>query len=217
MRKEFSADLEEVSGLLVAMADEVRALMQRATTALLEGDAALAEGVITGDAAVNDLHHEVEEKVYALLARQAPVASDLRLVVTALHIAADIERMGDLAKHVAKTTIRRHPGRAVPDELVPVIRDMADVAVRMAEKARQVMASPDAAQAAELETDDDVMDELHKGLFVVLLGAAWRHGVESAIDGALLGRFYERYADHAVNAGHHMFFFVTGEQLVKRA
>jgi phosphate transport system protein len=217
MRKEFSADLEEVSGLLVAMADEVRALMQRATTSLLEGDAALAEGVITGDAAVNDLHHEVEEKVYGLLARQAPVASDLRLVVTALHIAADIERMGDLAKHVAKTTIRRHPFRAVPDELAPVIRDMADVAVRMAEKARQVMASPDAAQAAELETDDDVMDELHKGLFVVLLGAAWRHGVESAIDGALLGRFYERYADHAVNAGHHMFFFVTGEQLVKRA
>jgi phosphate transport system protein len=217
MRKEFSADLEEVSGLLVAMADEVRALMQRATTALLEGDAALAEGVITGDAAVNDLHHEVEEKVYGLLARQAPVASDLRLVVTALHIAADIERMGDLAKHVAKTTIRRHPVRAVPDELAPVIRDMADVAVRMAGKARQVMASPDAAQAAELETDDDVMDELHKGLFVVLLGAAWRHGVESAIDGALLGRFYERYADHAVNAGHHMFFFVTGEQLVKRA
>jgi phosphate transport system protein len=216
MRKEFSADLEEVSGLLVAMADEVRALMQRATTALLEGDAALAEGVITGDAAVNDLHHEVEEKVYGLLARQAPVASDLRLVVTALHIAADIERMGDLAKHVAKTTIRRHPVQAVPDELAPVIRDMADVAIRMAGKARQVMASPDAAQAAELETDDDVMDELHKGLFVVLLGAAWRHGVESAIDGALLGRFYERYADHAVNAGHHMFFFITGEQLVKR-
>ena len=216
MRTEFSADLEEVSGLLVAMADEVRGLMKRATTALLDGDAALAEGVITGDAAVNDLHHEVEEKVYGLLARQAPVASDLRLVVTALHVASDIERMGDLAKHVAKTAIRRHPARAVPDELAPVIRDMADVADRMANKARQVMASPDAAQAAELETDDDAMDELHKGLFVVLLGAAWRHGVEAAIDGALLGRFYERYADHAVNAGHHMFFFVTGEPLVKR-
>jgi phosphate transport system protein len=216
MRTEFSADLEEVSGLLVAMADEVRALMKRATRALLEGDAALAEGVISGDAAVNDLHHEVEEKVYGLLARQAPVASDLRLVVTALHVAADIERMGDLSKHVAKTTLRRHPGRAVPDELAPVISDMAEVADRMAGKARQVMASPDAALAAELETDDDAMDELHKGLFVVLLGAAWRHGVEAAIDGALLGRFYERYADHAVNAGHHMFFFVTGETLAKR-
>jgi phosphate transport system protein len=217
MRTEFSADLEEVSGLLVAMADEVRALMKRATTALLEGDGPLAEGVITGDAAVNGLHHEVEEKVYGLLAQQAPVASDLRLVVTALHVAADLERMGDLAKHVAKTTLRRHPSRAVPDELAPVIKDMADVADRMAGKARQVMASPDADLAAQLETDDDAMDELHKGLFVVLLGAAWRHGVEAAIDGALLGRFYERYADHAVNAGYHMYFLVTGEALTKRA
>jgi phosphate transport system protein len=214
MRTEFSAELEEVSGLLVAMADEVRALMQRATRALLEGDVALAEGVITGDAAVNDLNKQVEEKVYALLARQAPVASDLRLVVTALHVASDIERMGDLSKHVAKTTIRRAPNKAVPEELAPVISDMASVADRMIGKARQVMANPDPVQAAELESDDDAMDELHKGLFVVLLGAAWRHGVEAAIDGALLGRFYERYADHAVNAGHHMYFFVTGEPLV---
>lgn len=215
MRTEFSAELEEISGLLVAMADEVRSLMQRATRALLEADAPLAEGVITGDTAVNNLHQEVEEKIYAMMALQAPVASDLRLVVTALHVASDIERMGDLAKHVAKTTLRRHPGKAVPEELAPVISDMAAVADRMVEKARRVMANPDPVQAAELETDDDAMDELHKGLFVVLLGAAWRHGVESAIDGALLGRFYERYADHAVNAGHHMYFFVTGRTLTK--
>jgi phosphate transport system protein len=213
MREEFHADLADVSGLLVAMADEVRSAMRRATTALLNADAGIAEGVITGDAAVDQLHKEVEEKVYALLARQAPVASDLRLVITALHIAADLERMGDLAEHVAKTALRRHPVMAVPDELAPVIEDMAAVADRIASKISDVIASPDAGRAAELEVDDDAMDELHKGLFVVLLGAAWRHGVESAVDGALLGRFYERYADHAVNAGHHMFFLVTGESL----
>ncbi len=211
MRAEFQADLAEVSGLLVAMADEVRAAMRRATTALLTANAGIAEGVVTGDQAVDQLYREVEEKVYALLARQAPVASDLRLVVTALHIAADLERMGDLSGHVAKTALRRHPATAVPDELSPVIRDMAEVADRIASKISHVIANPDATRAAELETDDDVMDELHKGLFVVLLGAAWRHGVESAIDGALLGRFYERFADHAVNAGNHMFFLVTGE------
>src|SRR5262245_37288200 len=211
MREEFRADLAEVSGLLVSMADEVRDAVKRATVSLLNADAGIAEGVVSGDTVVDLLHKEVEEKVYALLARQAPVASDLRLVVTALHIASDIERMGDLAKHVAKTALRRHPGRAVPDELTGVIRDMADVADRIAAKSSQVLATPDAARAAELETEDDAMDELHKGLFVVLLGAAWKHGVESAIDGALLGRFYERYADHAVNAGHHMYFFVTGE------
>jgi len=213
MREEFHAELAEVSGLLVAMADEVRDAMKRATAALLNADAGVGEGVISGDAVVNNLHKEVEEKVYALLARQAPVASDLRLVVTALHIASDIERMGDLAKHVAKTAIRRHPNPAVPSELVPVIRDMAAVADRIAGKISKVVASPTAASAAEMEREDDAMDDLHKGLFVVLLGAAWRNGVESAVDGALLGRFYERFADHAVNAGRRMFFLVTGEPL----
>jgi phosphate transport system protein len=210
MREEFRAELAEVSELLVAMADEVRSAMRRATTALLDANANIGEGVISGDAVVNELHQQVEEKVYTLLARQAPVASDLRLVVTALHTAWDIERMGDLAKHVAKTALRRHPARAVPDELVEVFRDMAAVADRIAGKIRKVLAQPDASRSAELESDDDVMDDLHKGLFVVLLGAAWKHGVEAAVDGALLGRFYERFADHAVNAGHHMYYFVTG-------
>jgi phosphate transport system protein len=213
MREEFHSELNEVSGLLVAMADEVRSAMRRATAALLSADAGVAEGVVAGDTVVNQLHKEVEDKVYELLARQAPVASDLRLVLTALHIASDIERMGDLAKHVAKTALRRHPAKAVPDELTGIIGDMAGVADRIAGKISKVLASPDADRAAELETDDDAMDELHKGLFVVLLGAAWKHGVESAIDGALLGRFYERYADHAVNAGRHMYFLVTGESL----
>jgi phosphate transport system protein len=213
MREEFHGELAELSDRLVAMADEVRDAMRRATTALLEADAPMAEGVITGDAAVNDLHKDVEERVFALLARQAPVASDLRLVITALHIGSDFERMGDLAKHVAKTALRRHPARAVPEELVSVVRDMSAVADRLAGKIGSVVANPNATRAAELETDDDVMDELQKGLFVVLLGAAWKHGVESAIDGALLGRFYERYADHAVNAGHHMYFLVTGDSM----
>ena len=213
MRSEFHADLDIVSGLLVAMAEEVRAAMRRATNALLEADSVMAEGVITGDAAVDELRKEVEDRVYALLAQQAPVASDLRLVVTALYMSKDFERMGDLAKHVAKTSLRRHPSKAVPDELVSVIRDMADVADRLAGKIGRVLAQPDAVIAAELETDDDAMDELHKGLFVVLLGAAWKHGVEAAVDGALLGRFYERFADHAVNAGRQMYFLVTGESL----
>src|SRR5262249_19806559 len=187
--------------------------MRRATNALLEADSVMAEGVITGDAAVDELRKEVEDRVYALLAQQAPVASDLRLVVTALYMSKDFERMGDPAKHVAKPSLGRHPSKAVPDELVSVIRDMADVADRLAGKIGRVLAQPDAVIAAELETDDDAMDELHKGLFVVLLGAAWKHGVEAAVDGALLGRFYERFADHAVNAGRQMYFLVTGEQM----
>ena len=213
MREEFQAELAEVSNLLVAMADEVRGLMNRATDALLNADRELAESVISGDEAVNQLFRDVDDKVFLLLARQAPVASDLRHVVTALHIATDIERMGDLAKHVAKTALRRYPVSATPPELAAVIRQMADVADQIAGKIAGVLSHPDAERAAELERDDDKMDDLHKGLFVVMLGTAWQHGVEAAIDGALLGRFYERFADHAVNAGHHLYYFITGELL----
>ena len=213
MRVEYDAELESVSRVLVEMADEVRGAMGRATVSLLTTDAEQAERVISGDVVVNGLRQRVEDRVYGLLARQSPVASDLRLLFTALHIATDLERMGDLAKHVAKIGLRRHPFPAVPEELVSIVTDMAAVADRIAEMIGAILASPDAQGAAALEAEDDAMDRLNEGLFVLLLGAAWRHGVESAIDGAMLGRFYERYADHAVNAGRQMYFLVTGEPL----
>jgi phosphate transport system protein len=213
MRLEYDAELDDVRRVLVTMADAVRAAMQRATTALLETDAELADQVIASDAIVNEHRRQVEDRVYGLLARQAPVAYDLRLLFTALHIAADLERMGDLAKHVAKTGLRRHPFPAVPGAIKPLIQDMGAVANRIAGKISFILTIPDAGDAASLESDDDEMDRLNEGLFVVLLGAAWQHGVESAVDGAMLGRFYERYADHAVNAGRQMYFLVTGEPL----
>jgi len=211
MREEFQADLSEVSRLLVTMAESVRAAMRKATTALLKADREAANAVVERDAEVDDIYRQVETKVADTIARQAPVASDLRMVITALHISADLERMGDLAEHVAKTALRRHPSPAVPAELRPVFRQMAEVADRMADKITIVLANPNADLAAELEKDDDAMDDLERDLFKVLLHDDWPYGAETAIDGALLGRFYERYADHAVNAGTHVVYLVTGE------
>ncbi|HKT01066.1 MAG TPA: phosphate signaling complex protein PhoU [Rugosimonospora sp.] len=212
MREEYRAELAEVTRLLVSMTERVRGAMADATQALLSADQTGAEQVVAKDAEVDAEYQQVEERVYDLLARQQPVvATDLRLVVTALHVAADVERMGDLACHVAKTALRRVPALAVPEELVPVVRDMAGVADRMAAKIGEALGNADAAQAGELERDDDAVDELHRQLYGLLLGTAWRHGVEQAIDGALLGRWYERYADHAVNAGHQVVYLVTGE------
>jgi len=193
------------------MAEHGRTAMQRATTALLEADQTEAEQVRTWDNEIDALYRQVEEKVYDLLARQAPVASDLRMVITSLHVASDLERMGDLAEHIAETALRRHPEQAIPAELVPVINEMADVADRIAAKSVEVLATQDAEMAAEMERDDDVMDDLHRQLLAFMLGTAWRHGVEAAIDGALLGRYYERYADHAVNAGNQVVYLVTGK------
>ena len=211
MREEFQADLNEVSRLLVTMAEAVRAALRKATTALLTADREAAESVVARDAEVDEIYRQVETKVADTIARQAPVASDLRMVITALHISADLERMGDLAEHVAKTALRRHPSPAVPAELRPVFRQMAEVADRMADKITTVIARPDAGLAAELEKDDDAMDDLERDLFKVLLADVWPYGAETAIDGALLGRFYERYADHAVNVGEQLIYLITGQ------
>jgi phosphate transport system protein len=216
MREEFQADLNEVSRLLVTMAEAVRAAMRKATSALLTADLKAAESVIERDVEVNEIYGQVETKVADTIARQAPVASDLRMVITALHISADLERMGDLAEHVAKTAKRRHPSPAVPAELRPVFKQMAEVADRMAEKITVVLSRADAGLAAELEKDDDAMDALERDLFQVLLDDDWPYGAETAIDGALLGRFYERYADHAVNAAEQMIYLITGEPVTSQ-
>lgn len=211
MREEFRADLLEVGRLLVSMAEAVRTAMSAATTALLSADKEGAERVVRRDEEINALFKQVEEKVLRLLAQQAPVASDLRMVITSLHIGTDLERMGDLAEHVAKAALRRYPAVCVPAELVSVFGQMANVADRIAGKITLVLASRDIERAAELERDDDAMDDLEKSLFAALLGPDWSHGVEAAVDVALLARFYERYADHAVNAGRHVIYLVTGE------
>ncbi|MEO3742749.1 phosphate signaling complex protein PhoU [Plantactinospora sp. B5E13] len=211
MRDEFRIDLNIVSQLLVDMAEAVQVAMRQATKALLTADRKAAEGVIDRDAEIDSIFRQVEERVCDLLARQAPVASDLRALITALHVAADLERMGDLADHVAKTAVRRHPSPAVPAELRGVFTEMAKAADRMAGKIAEVLSKPDADLAAELEQDDDAMDELHRQLFAIVLDDEWPYGVETAIDATLLGRFYERYADHAVNAGQRVVYLVTGE------
>ncbi len=211
MREEFRADLYEVGRLLVSMAEAVRTAMSAATTALLSADKEGAERVVARDEEINALFHSVEEKVLRLLAQQAPVASDLRMVITALHIGTDLERMGDLAEHVAKSALRRYPAVAVPAELAGTVGQMANVADRIAGKITLVLASRDVERAAELERDDDDMDELERSLYSRILGPDWTHGVEAAVDAALLGRFYERYADHAVNAGRHVIYLVHGE------
>ena len=213
MRDEFRADLEEIGQTLVVMAEAVRSAMRRATTALLAADRAEAEQVVDRDQEIDALYRIVEDKVYDVVARQAPVASDLRVVLTALHVGADLERMGDLADHVARTALRRHPAATVPPELVDVFTRAGEVADHLAGKIATALSQSDAVAAAQLERDDDVMDDLHRQLFKVLLGKDWPHGVEAAVDTALLGRFYERYADHAVNVGRHVVFLVTGEAL----
>jgi phosphate transport system protein len=211
MRGEFQDELARVVSSLVTMSRAVREAMRQASTALLTADSALAQGVTIRTDEIDVLYRVVEDRVYDLVARRHPVAGDLRMIMTALRVASDLERMGGLAAHVARSALRRSPAPAVGPELAELFRAMSTVADRLAAKIVSALADQDAALAAELDGDDDAMDDLHRQLFDVMLTPEWPLGVQAAIDGALLGRFYERYADHAVNVGHHVVYLVTGK------
>lgn len=211
MRDAYQEQLDELAAALAQMCTQVAAAMGKATRALLEADLHLAEEVISEDTIVDDLRARAEEQAFALLALQAPVATDLRIVVSAIHGAGDIERMGDLALHVAQAARRRHPQPVLPAEVAPYFAEMGRVGVALATKAGEVIRSRDLARAAELETDDDAMDDLHKHMFSVLMDRNWSHGVAPAVDITLLARFYERYADHAVAVARRIVYVVTGQ------
>jgi phosphate transport system protein len=209
MRAAFRDQLDALRGSLVVMGADVTSAMRWATQSLLEGELEPASQCLTVAATVRQRREEIEEAVVTLLVRQQPVASDLRLALASLHVAADFERMGALAEHVAKIMLLRHPVTAVPPEVAQVAQQMADVAERLAWKVTGVLETGDAALAGQLETDDDEMDELHRQMFEVLFGQ-WTHDVRAAVDAALLARFYERYADHAVSAAQQVVYLITG-------
>jgi phosphate transport system protein len=210
MRDLYQEQLADLANALAGMCTKVAEAMEKATRSLLECDLHLAEEVISEDVRIDELRAMAEEKAFTLLALQAPVATDLRSVVSAIHSAGDIERMGDLAGHVAQAARRRHPHPVLPQEVAPYFAEMGGVGVALARKAGEVIRTRDLARAAELERDDDAMDELHRHMFTVLMDRDWRHGVGPAVDITLLARFYERYADHAVAVARRIVYVVTG-------
>jgi phosphate transport system protein len=171
----------------------------------------IAEEVISDDSKIDALHHDLDNRILGIMARQQPVAGDLRILVTSIRMSADLERMGDLADHIAKVARMRYPSTAVPPELILTIQEMGSVVKLIIEKTSNVIGSQDITVALQLEKDDDEMDRLHRKLFMTLLDDSWTHGIETAIDMTLIGRYYERCADHAVSIARRVYFLVTGE------
>jgi phosphate transport system protein len=211
MRDAYYEQLDTIVDDLVALTGTVRRAVAASTNALLDADARLAEVVIAGDAKIDEETEAIEERALLLLATQQPVATDLRQLVATLRMLNDLQRMGDLSVHVAKVARMRIPDPAVPPQLHPTIRAMAKVADSMIDAAARIVANRDVVAAARLEDEDDEMDRLRKDLFRTLLSDTWSHGVEPAIDLALLGRYYERIGDHAVSMARRVVYLVTGE------
>jgi phosphate transport system protein len=212
MRDIFHDELDDIGNRVVEMTNLVAVAMERATRALLDANLSLADQVIADDRRIDALRSELEERTFQLIAQQQPVATDLRVLISTIHLAADLERMGDLAHHVAKIARLRHPEVAVPPEARDVISQMGDVAASLVTKVADVVDGRDIALAQAIEEEDDSMDALRRKLFTLVLAPNWSRGTEAAIDMTLLGRYYERYADHAVAVARHTIFIVTGKR-----
>jgi phosphate transport system protein len=211
MREAFHDQLAAMFDDLAAICRLVEESVRLSTDALLTGDAEIDERVISADVEIDRARERVEDNAFSLLSLQQPVAGDLRTVVAGLRMVSELERMGDLSVHVAKIARLRVPHVAVPAEIRPTMSRMAEVAEDMVKRAAQIITTRDVEAAIALGRADEEMDQLRRASFVELLSDDWAHGVEAAVDIALLGRYYERIADHAVSIANRVVFVVTGE------
>lgn len=211
MRLVYSEELADLATSMARMCAMATDDMELATHALLQVDLVAAEKVLESSSEMSRLATENEERGFALLALQAPVARDLRQVVTSIQLVQDLVRMGTLAGHVAKIVRRRHPEPVLPEAVNGYFAEMGRVAVSLGRSATEVLLNKDAKQAATLAHQDDAVDDLRRHLFTLLTVREWKYGVAAAVDVTLLARYYERFADHAVEVAQRVIFLATGE------
>jgi phosphate transport system protein len=210
MRADFHRQLELLRADTSMMCGLAGDAMGRASRGLLEGDVDTARCVATDVGQLRNMHNEVERRTLSLLARHAPVAGDLRIVVTAIHIATDADRMGGLASHVAKLCLRRYPESPIPGEMRGKFREISVLAVDLVERCRASLLVRDGAQAHLVRRGNQAMETLHRELFAAVTGPQWPHGPGIASDVVLLGRFYGRFADHAEAIARRLVFQTSG-------
>ncbi|ONI82883.1 phosphate transport system regulatory protein PhoU [Actinosynnema sp. ALI-1.44] len=210
MRDSFRNRLDDLVASLVNMSDLAAAAMRDATTALLTNDLSTAERVIADDRIVDLARSACESDAHLLLALQAPVAGDLRLVIAAMHSAESLERMGDLAQHIAETVRRRSPREVLPPVLRPRFAQMADIAVNLAHDAAETLRTRSSGLVGAVSAADEELDDLHRSLFAVLEYQDWSYGVGAAVDAVRLSQCYERFGDHALSIVRRATFVETG-------
>ena len=211
MREVFHQSLEDVQNRLVEIADLVTIAIDRATRAFGASDVSLAEEVIEADAIIDEKAVELDELAIEILARQQPVARDLRIVVTALRVSASLERMGDMAEHIAQLARSRFPERAIPKGLKSTFTRMGELDVEVARKLAELLRTQDLRIAEAIRDADDDIDELHVSVFEKVLGDSWKGEATATVDATLASRYHERFADHAVSVAKKVVYLATGD------
>ena len=214
MREVFTTELTALGQDLGAMSRLVETAIDRAGTALLTADLALAEQVIEADHAIDAMEKDLDERCVLLIAQQQPVASDLRTVISALRMSASLERMGDLARHLAELARLRYPSPMVPEPLTELFTQLHDGAVRIAGEVTGVLESRDVAMARAIDDDDDLLDRLHQETFAATLGGSLDLTAQQVVDITLAARYFERFGDHAVSVASRVVYLVTGADYV---
>lgn len=211
MRVVFTQSLEEVQERLVEIAELVTIAIDKATRAFGSSDVSLAEEVIMADEDIDNKALALDELAIEILARQQPVARDLRIVVSALRMSASLERMGDIAEHIAQLTRMRFPERAIPKGLKRTFAQMGELDVSLARKLTELLRNRDLRVADEIRNDDDLLDELHVKVFEKVLSDNWNHEASATVDATLASRYHERFGDHAVSVAKKVAYLYTGD------
>jgi phosphate transport system protein len=211
MREVFQNELKEVQDRLVEIASDVTKVMQNATIAFTTSDVSVADQAIASADAISEKALTLDELVIRILARQSPVARDLRVLVSALRMSASLERMGALASHIAQIARFRFPGSAIPESLKPIFEEMGALDVELAKKVTKLLANPDVDVARSIQAEDERVDELHRGVFDTVLADSWKENAMFTVDVTLASRYHERFADHVVDISSKVSYLSTGE------
>ncbi len=211
MRQVFQNELHEVQDRLVEISDSVATIMEKASAAFLGGDVAKADEAIALSESNEEKALALDELVIKILARQSPVARDLRILVSALRISASLERMGALAGHIASIARYRYPGSAIPASLRSTFEEMGALDIKLANKVTEVLRNTDVDQARAIQAEDERVDELHRNVFDVVLADDWKENAMFTVDVTLASRYFERFADHVVDISSKVSYLTTGE------
>lgn len=211
MREVFHQSLEDVQSRLVEIADLVTVAIDKATRAFGASDVALAEEVIDDDQIIDDKAIALDELAIEILARQQPVARDLRIVVAALRVSASLERMGDIAEHIAQLTRMRFPERAIPKGLKSTFTKMGELDVEVARTLTELLHTEDLSLVEKLRSLEEELDDLHIAIFEKVLGETWKGEAAATVDATLASRYHERFADHAVSVAKKVAYLATGD------
>ncbi|MFF2387605.1 phosphate signaling complex protein PhoU [Agromyces sp. NPDC058104] len=211
MREVFQQELAEVQERLVEIADLVAVSIDKATRAFNDSDVSLAEEVIADDDKIDQAAVELDELAITILAKQQPVARDLRIVVSALRISASLERMGDMSTHISQLARYRFPDKVVPKSLRPTFSEMGRLDVEIARKLVELLRTEDVHLAEQIRNEDDKVDALHLSVFDKVLGEKWKGETVDTVDATLASRYHERFADHAVSIAKKVQYLATGD------